>query len=115
MLKVAVVACVLAAAPLLAQQPRDSSEAILRAARTESSQKLAAYRVVADTAWATVVDLRDYGLVDPRKGIAGQEIRLERRGTAWSRVSTRSVVVTPPSRDTAAAKPFKLAPPPPRP
>ena len=66
MLKVAAVAFVLAAAPLAAQQPRDSSEAIQRAALTDSSQKLAAYRVVADTAWATVVDLRDYGLMDPR-------------------------------------------------
>jgi len=114
MLKVAAVVCVLAAAPLAAQQPRDSSEAIQRAALTDSSQKLAAYRVVADTAWATVVDLRDYGLMDPRKGIAGQEVRLERRGSSWTRMSSRPVAIPQPSRDTAAAKPFKLAPPPPR-
>ena len=89
-------------------------QAILRAALTDSSQKLAAYRVLADTAWATVVDLRDYASMDLRKGITEQEVRLERRGSSWARVSSQSVVIRLRTGDTADAG-FKLVPAPPRP
>ena len=97
-----------AAAPLAAQKPDTITAAILRAAATDTAQKIMSYRTTGDTMWAV--------LVDPRT-IAAREVRLERRGAAaaWVRVSSRPVAIASPSRDTAAAKAFKLAPPPPRP
>ena len=116
-MRLAFLLAVACATPLAAQQTKDPSVAIRQAAITDTAQRLASYRVVADTAWATLVDRRDIGLLDPRKDIAGQEVRLERRGAAWARVSSRSVVVIPALHGvyTAPAKPFKLEPPPPRP
>ena len=90
-----------AAAPLAAQKPDTITAAILRAAATDTAQKIASYRTTHDTLWAV--------LVDPRTA-AAREVRLERRGAAaaWARVSEKPVPLPSPARpqwvgDTAVA------------
>ena len=83
-----------AATPLAAQQPGPG--VVVHAALADTSERLASYRVVGDTAWATVVRSRGVATSDPRKGIPAKEVRLERRGTAWAPVATRPILVQPP-------------------
>jgi len=109
-MRYALVAVLLAAAaPLAAQKPSAAvADTVRRAAIADTAERLAGYRIAGDTAWATIVDPRTLGLG------AAREVRLERRAATWTPVSSRPVVIALP-RDTAPAKPFKLAPPPPRP
>jgi hypothetical protein len=97
-----------AAAPLAAQQPTAAlGDTIRRAAIADTAERIAGYRIAGDTAWATIVDSRTFGVG------AAREVRLERRAASWTPVSSRPVVISPTRH--AAPKPYKLAPPPPRP
>ena len=105
---VAAACLVAAAAPLAAQKPTAAlGDTIRLAAIADTAERIAGYRLAGDTAWATIFDPR----TPPG---AAREVRLERRAASWARVSSRPVVIAPPARDTAP-KPYKLAPPPPRP
>jgi hypothetical protein len=102
------VALLVSTTPVAAQKPTAAlGDAIRRAAIADTAERIAGYHIAGDTAWATIVDPR----TPPG---AAREVRLERRAASWARVSSRPVVIAPPARDTAP-KPYKLAPPPPRP
>ena len=107
-LSLLVAALVAAATPLAAQKPDTITAAILRAAATDTAQKIMSYRTTGDTMWAV--------LVDPRT-IAAREVRLERRGAAaaWARVSEKPVPLPSPARtqwvgDTTVAPAMQPAP-----
>jgi hypothetical protein len=103
------VAVFAAATPVAAQKPSYAvADTIRRAAIADTAERIAGYRISGDTAWTTIVDPRTLGLG------AAREVRLVRRAAVWTCVSSRPVVIPPPL-DTAPAKTFKLAPPPPRP
>ncbi|HEX5075336.1 MAG TPA: hypothetical protein VFW03_19150 [Gemmatimonadaceae bacterium] len=117
-------AIVAAATPLAAQQPerlqtpagavvRGSPDpitaTILRAAATDTADKIASYLTKGDTMWAVLVNTRT---------MAAREVRLERRGAraSWARVSEKPVPLPSPARpqwvgDTAVAPAMQLEPP----
>lgn len=92
----------------LAAQANDPSAAIRRAAIRDTTEKLAGYRVVGDTAWATVVNPHASPIASPASGFPATEVRLVRRGSDWSVVATTPVMVYP-SRPVRPAKPFSFA------
>lgn len=109
LLALLVVGSFVSAGRLAAQHPSvDRNLAILRAATSDSTEKLAALRTAGDTAWATVVNPKDRFVAG---GFPGREVRLLRRGGTWTAVATRPVVVpVPPLRrytttDTVAKRP----------
>ena len=102
------VALLVSTTPVAAQKPTAAlGDAIRRAAIADTAERIAGYRIAGDTAWATIVDPRTFGVG------AAREVRLERRAASWTPVSSRPVVISPTRH--AAPKPYKLAPPPPRP
>jgi hypothetical protein len=98
-------ALLVSAGRLAAQHPSvDRNLAILRAATSDSTEKLAALRTAGDTAWATVVNpRRDHYVAG---GFPGREVRLLRRAGGWTVVATRSVVVPVSPLPSRPATPF---------
>jgi hypothetical protein len=80
------------------------STVILRAASSDTTEKLAALRTAGDTAWATVVNPRRDHFV--AGGFPGREVRLLRRAGGWTVVATRSVVVPVSPLPSRPATPF---------
>ena len=91
---------------------QDPSTAILRAATSDTTDRLAALRVAGDTAWATVVNPHD--VRRDKSDVPGREVRLHRRAGTWAVVATRPVVVTPlqglrPGLAVRPAEPFSVS------
>ena len=102
-MRLILLALVVSAGRLAAQDP---SAAILRAATSDSAEKLVALRIAGDTAWATIVNPREPWVA---AGVPGQEVRLLRRAGGWTVLATRPVVWPVPPRTARPAKPFSFS------
>lgn len=86
---------------------QDPSPAILRAAATDSADKLYTLRIAGDTAWAAIVNTHDREVAGGL--FPGREVRLQRRAGNWTVLATRPIVVPLAPFPRRPAKPFSFA------
>lgn len=83
------------------------STVILRAASSDTAERLAALRTTGDTVWATVVNPRRDHFV--AGGFPGREVRLLLRAGGWTVVATRPVVVPVSPLPARLATPYSFS------